>query len=317
MNAFRRACAPALLLLSALAACTPAGSGAPTSMTVMLDWVPNTNHTGIFVALENGWYADEGLQVEVVQPAEGSTGLQVVAAGKADVAISYQEEMTYARAEGLPVVSLAAVIQHNTSGFASPAGRGITHPKEFEGRRYGAWGSPMENAMLEALMRCDGGDVDKVEFVNVGWADYFVVTERDVDFAWIFYGWTGVEADLRGAPLNIVMLRDWAACVPDYYTPVIATGETQTRDKADALRRFMRATARGYEYATANPAEAAEILIKHAPESAPELIRRSQAWLSPEYQADAPRWGEQSLEVWQRYADWMYGQGLIANAIEA
>lgn len=307
----------AALVALVLVGCAQRKAGEPTSVTVMLDWVPNTNHTGIFVALEKGWYADEGLAVEVIQPGEGGTPVQVVAAGKADFAISYQEELTNARAEGIPVVSLAAIIQHNTSGFASPKDKGIIRPKEFEGKKYGAWGSPIEYAMLKVLMACDGGDVDKVEFVNVGWADYFVVTERDVDFAWIFYGWTGIEAELRHKPLNIVMLKDWDRCVPDYYTPLIVTGEQQIKEKTDLVRRFMRATAHGYKFAIENPAEAAEILIQHAPESDPELIRRSQAWLSAQYQADAPRWGEQKLEVWKRYADWMYGEGLLSKKIDA
>lgn len=302
-----------------LAGCAagPSPTPAPAPVTMMLDWVPNTNHTGVFVALEKGWYDEVGLKVEVVQPGEGGTPVQVVAAGKADFVFSYQEEMTHARAEGIPVVSLAAVIQHNTSGFASPKAKGITRPKDFEGKRYGAWGSPIEQAMLEVLMGCDGGDVKKVEFVNVGWADYFVVTQRDVDFAWIFYGWTGIEAELRNEPLNIVMLRDWEYCVPDYYTPVIATSEKEIQEKPDVVRRFMQATSRGYRFAIEQPGEAAEILIKHAPEGNPELIRRSQAWLSQEYQAEAPRWGEQKPEVWQRYADWMYQKGVLPRSIDA
>jgi len=303
---------------AALAGCAPAATPTgPTPVTMMLDWVPNTNHTGIFVALDKGWYDEEGLQVEVIQPGEGSTAVQVVAAGKADFAISYQEEITHARAEEIPVVSVAAIIQHNTSGFASPKSRFITRPKDFEGKRYGSWGSPIERAMLEVLMACDGGDVGQVEFVNVGWADYFVITQRDVDFAWVFYGWTGIEAELRGEPLSIVMLRDWEYCVPDYYTPVLATSEKEIQEKPDVVRRFMRATARGYQFAIEHPDEAADILIKHAPESDPELVRRSQAWLSNEYQADAPRWGQQEANVWQRYAAWMYEKKVLPRRIDA
>ena len=300
-----------------LLGCARSQPGDLMPVTMMLDWVPNTNHTGIYVALENEWYAEEGLQVEVVQPSEGSTPVQVVAAGRADFAISYQEEATHARAESIPVISIAAILQHNTSGFAAPVSRGITRPRDYEGKRYGAWGSPMENAMLEALMSCDGGDVDMVEFVNVGWADYFVVTERDVDFAWIFYGWTGIEAELRGKPLDMVMLSDWEHCVPDYYTPIIVTSEAEIAEKPDVVRRFLRATARGYEYAIEEPDESAEILLKHAPESDPDLVRRSQAWLSQQYRADAPRWGEQKLEVWERYADWMYDKGILPASIDA
>lgn len=284
---------------------------------VMLDWFPNTNHTGLYVALDKGWYEEEGLEVEIVEPGEGGTVAQLVATGKADFGISYQEEVSHARAEDVPIVSIAAIIQHNTSGFASPLEKDIARPKDFEGKRYGAWGSPIERAVLDVLMACDGGDVDKVEFVDVGWADYFVITKRDVDFAWIFYGWTGIEAELRDEPLNIVMLKDWAECVPDYYTPVIITGEETITTRPDTVRRFMAATSKGYEFAIENPQEAAEILLKYTPESNPELVRKSQEWLSKEYQSDAPRWGEQKLEVWERYADWMADRGVLPKYIDA
>ncbi len=288
-----------------------------TKVIMMLDWVPNTNHTGIYVAQAKGYYKAEGLEVEIVQPGEGGGPEQVVAAGGADFGISYQEGVTQARAQDVPIVSIAAIIQHNTSGFAAPKSKGITRPKDFEGKRYGAFGSPIEKAMLTQLMKCDGGDVEKVQFVDIGASDYFVATQRDVDFAWIFYGWTGIEAQLRNEPLDIVMLSDWSQCVPDYYTPVIITSEKAIAEKPDLVKRFMAATAKGYKDAIANPKEAADILLKAAPENNPDLVRRSQEWLSPRYQADAPRWGEQKAEVWQRYADWMADANLLPKRIDA
>ena len=295
----------AVLMMSAVSCQSPepAATAPATQVVAMLDWFPNTNHTGLYVALDKGWYSEEGLAVEIIEPAEGSTLVQVVAAGQADFGISYQEEVSHARAEGVPIVSVAAIIQHNTSGFASPKDRGIARPRDFEGRKYGSWGSPIERAVLDVLMACDDGDVDQVEFIDIGWADYFTVVARDVDFAWIFYGWTGVEAELRGTPLDVVMLSDWSDCVPDYYTPVIITSEQNIAEKPDLVRSFMAAISKGYEFAITNPAEAADILLKHAPESNPDLVRHSQEWLSPHYQADATRWGEQKLEIWQGYAD--------------
>jgi ABC-type nitrate/sulfonate/bicarbonate transport system substrate-binding protein len=316
---WRRVALLVVLLASAVGCqgAQPPATEPPETVLVMLDWFPNTNHTGLYVALDQGWYSEAGLDVEIVQPAEGSTLVQVVAAGQADFGISHQEEVSHARAEELPIVSVAAIIQHNTSGFASPQDRGIERPKDFEGKRYGSWGSPSERAVLDVLMACDGGDVDEVEFIDIGWADYFTVVERDVDFAWIFYGWTGVEAELRGAPLNIVMLSDWTDCVPDYYTPVIITSEENVAEQPELVRSFMDATSRGYDFAIANPAEAAEMLLKHAPESNADLVKRSQEWLSPRYQADATRWGEQELAIWQGYADWMADRGLLPSHIDA
>ena len=306
-----------MLMAAACRATPPLATPTPTKVMVMLDWFPNTNHTGLYVALDKGWYAEEGLDVEIVEPAEGSTLVQVVAAGQADFGISYQEEVSHARAQDIPIVSVAAIIQHNTSGFASPADRNIHRPKDFEGKRYGSWGSPIERAVLDVLMSCDGGDVNEVDFIDIGWADFFTVVQRDVDFAWIFYAWTGIQAELRDMPLDTVLLSDWAECVPDYYTPTIITGEQNVSDKPDLVGNFMTATSRGYDFAIQDPAEAAEILLKYAPESDPDLVRRSQEWLASRYQADAPRWGEQELEIWQGYADWMADRDVLPRHINA
>lgn len=294
----------------------PAEPKTLTEVEVMLDWVPNTNHTGLFVAQEKGWYEEAGLKVNIIQPGETAVE-QVVAAGSADFGVSYQEGVTLARVEGVPIVSVAAVIQHNTSGFASRAEAGISRPKDFEGKAYGGFGSPVEQPMLELLMSCDGGDISQVEFIDTGFADFLAVTERDIDFAWIFYGWDGINAQLKGVDLNVVMLNEWQACVPDYYTPVIITGEKLIQEQPDTVRAFVSATARGYELAIANPEEAAEILLKAAPENDPELIKASQKWLSEQYQADAAQWGLQDEAVWQRYGDWLLEQGILAQKLEA
>ena len=122
----------------------------PEKITVLLDWFPNTNHTGLYVAKENKYFSDSGLEVEIIQPSEGEN-IQVVAAGKAQFAVSSQEAVTMARAEDIPVVSIAAVIQHNTSAFASLKDSNIRTVRDFEGKRYGGWGSPVEEAVLARL----------------------------------------------------------------------------------------------------------------------------------------------------------------------
>jgi ABC-type nitrate/sulfonate/bicarbonate transport system substrate-binding protein len=319
-----------LLALLLLAACGSAQQAAPTAapaadasatnaparVTVGLDWTPNTNHTGLYVARDNGHFAANGLEVEILPAPEGGTIEQLVAAGTLDFGVSYQEVVTQARVEGLPIVSIAAVIQHNTSGFASRQEDGISSAADFAGKKYGAFGSPIEQAVIGGLMECAGADVSSVEFVDIGTTDFFVATERgDVDFAWVFEGWTGVEAELRGVPLNIVMLTD-QGCIPDYYTPVLIASEQTIAERPELLRSFLAAVSEGYSYAIAEPEAAAEILLAAAPELDPELVRRSQTYLADEYQAEAPRWGEQRLEVWRDYAQWMADRQLISSMIE-
>ncbi|MGC8873322.1 MAG: ABC transporter substrate-binding protein [Chloroflexia bacterium] len=292
----------------------PPPTATPTKVTLSLDWVPNTNHTGFYVAKDKGYYAEEGLTVDIQIPADPAAALRQVAAGHTEFGVSFQEEVTVARANDIPVVSLAAIIQHNTSAFAALKESGITRPKDFEGKRYGSYGLPLEPPVIEGLMRCDGGDFARTEFVDVGFDAFPALVNKQVDYIWIFLAWDGIQAELRGIELNTIPL--YGSCIPDYYTPVIIAGETTIAERPEIVRRFMSATARGYEYAIAHPDEAAEILLRYAPENDPELVRRSQAWLSPRYQADAPQWGWQKPEVWQAFADWLYSNGLLPKAID-
>ena len=284
-----------------------------TSITVLLDWTPNTNYSGLYAALEEGFYREEGLDVEIIQ-APGSV-VQMVAAGQAHFGVSYQEEVTYARVSHIPVVSIAAVIQNNTSGFASLKDKDIETPADFEGKSYGGWGSPVEEATIKALMDRYGADFSRVEIITTGEVDLLIVMEREADFAWIYYGWNGVEAELKGMELNFIPLRD-VDPVLDYYTPVLITSESLIAEDPELVERFMTATTRGYKLSIEQPEKAAQILLKHAPELNEELVETSQLWLADKFQADAEVWGYQELETWELYAEWLYDNGLIEEIPE-
>ncbi|MNO89503.1 putative thiamine biosynthesis protein [compost metagenome] len=280
---------------------------------VVLDWTPNTNHTGLYVAQDQGYYEEVGLNVEIVQPGDSGADM-MVASGSVPFGISYQESVTQARTQDVPLVSIAAVIQHNTSGFAAPVDRNIKSPKDFEGKSYGGWGSPVEEAVMKSIMENEQGDVKQVKMINMGDADYFTAVKRDIDFAWIFYAWTGIEAELRNEALDMLYVKDYAAEL-DYYTPVIVTNEQQIKDDPELVKAFLKATAKGYQLAIDNPEGAANILSKAVPELDKDLVLASQKWLSPRYTDDAPRWGEQKAEVWQGYSDWMLNHNLLDKAI--
>lgn len=283
-------------------------------ITVTLDWTPNTNHTGLYVAKDKGYYKEVGLDVEIVQLSSGTVE-QLVAADTVQFGISYQEAVTLARLEGVPVVSIAAVIQHNTSGFASIKDKGIETPADFEGKKYGGWGSPIEKATLKALMDKYKADVNKVEILTSGAIDFFASSENDIDFAWIFEGWTGIEAKQKGIELNYVDLGKEEAAL-DYYTPVIITNETNINDNEELVKNFMAATAKGYEEAIKNSSEAANILVSNAPELDKDLVVASQEFLSEKYQNDAAQWGLQKKEVWDNYTNWLFDNELISEKID-
>ena len=283
-------------------------------VTVLLDWTPNTNHTGVYVAQKRGYYQEQGLDVEIVQPSEGGAA-QLVAAGQAEFGFSYQEEVTIARTTGVPVKALAAVIQHNTSGFASPVAKGIKTPADFEGKKYGGWGSPAEEAMIKALMNAENADFDQVEMINIGTADFFASISKDVDFAWIFWGWTGIESEEKGIPLNFIPLRDYNDAL-DFYTPLLVASDDTVKNDPTLVSAFMKATAKGYADCISQPRETGQILLDSVPELNKDLIMASQEYLAAEYKGDAAAWGQMSEQRWQKYADWMYGQGLIEKPLE-
>jgi len=286
-------------------------------VTVILDWVPNTNHTGMYVALDKGYYDEEGLDVEIIQPTEGGSA-DLIAAGQGDFGISYQEQVTYARTakNPLPVKAIAAIIQHNTSGFGSPAEKGIENPKDFEGKRYGGWGSPMEESIIKALMEKEGADFSKVEMIDIGAMDFFTSVSTNVDFTWIYYGWDGVAAELKDFPLNFIKLQDVDPNL-DFYTPVIVASEDTLINNPELAKRFLRATMKGYQLSISSPKEAVVSLLKHAPEIDKDLAEASQEYLANEYIADAPRWGEMKIETWENYGNWMYDRNLLENKLDA
>lgn len=311
----------AALLLVVLTSCGDDGGQADgegndlTPVSFVLDWTPNTNHTGIYVAKEKGYFAEQGLDVEIMLPGEAGAN-QLIASGEADFGVSYQERITQARAEGLPLVSIAAILQHNTAGYMSPVEKDITEPADFEGRIYGGLGTPLEEATMETIMNQESANIDQVDFINIGDADFFTAVQRDVDFSTVYYGWTGIEAELREEEMNMVYLRDFADEL-DLYTPILATSEAMIETDTETVEAFVYAVTQGYEDAIEQPEEAAEILIEQESDLDPDLVYSSQEWVSPRYQDDAENWGVQEASRWEDYADWMFENGIIDEEVEA
>ncbi|MGN6694722.1 MAG: ABC transporter substrate-binding protein [Aquihabitans sp.] len=283
---------------------------------VVLDWTPNTNHAGMYLAKANGWYEDAGLDVRFIEPGEAGS-LQALAAGKADVAVSVQEELIPARAAGLPVQSIAAIIQHNTSSLVSLAKDGIERPKDLEGKTYGGYGGQLEQALLEKLVSCDGGDPKRVKSVDVGEADYRIGLERDqYDAVWIFDGWDGIRLQQEGVDTSTIPFIEHDDCIPDWYTPLLATSEEVETKRSDDLTAFMAATTKGYQAAMEDPSAAAAALLDQADDLDPKLVDASATYLSTRYADDPAAWGEQQASVWDGFSAFLLDAGLIDQPIE-
>jgi len=288
----------------------------PEKLTVVLEWSPNTNHSGVYLAQAEGWYAEAGLDVEIIEPGD-SGSLQLLGAGRADVAFTVQEELVPARAEGVPVVGLAAVIEHNTSSLLSLASDGIDRPRALEGKRYGGFGGQLEEALVEAMVTCDGGDPSEVSYTEVGEADYRLGLTRDqYDAVWIFDAWDGIRlGEIDDLDTETIPFIEHDDCIPDWYTPMIASSEKIIERRGDALRDFMEATARGYREAMADPGASADALLDAVPELDRDLVERSSEYLATRYAEDPDAWGRMTTERWEGFVEFLVEAELITEPI--
>ncbi len=284
------------------------------TMKLALDWTPNTNHTGIYVALAKGWYRDEGIDLTLLPYSASVSPDVLVSSGKADVGISATEGIVSDAAVGQPVVSIAAIIQHNTSALVSLASSGLARPRDFDGKVYGGFGAPYEAPVVGEIIKEDGG---KGVFKNVTLdIDAMQALESHrIDFAWVFEGWEVIQAQRAGYKLNVFPITNYG--VADYYTPNIITSPTEIKQKPDLLRKFMAATARGYEYARTHSQESAQMLINEAPRGTfPDtgLVMASQEFLSPRYADPGRKWGLQDAADWHSYPQFILNSGGVLDA---
>ena len=325
MKRFGALAVSAALALS-LAACGGSGADgtgtpadAPEKITFVLDWTPNTNHTGIYVALEKGYFEEAGLDVEVVQPPEDGGSL-LVSSGRAQFGVGFQDAMAPALTGDSPlqITAVAALVQHNTSGILSRRGEGMDTPRGLEGHKYATWDAPVEQATMRQVVEADGGDFSKVELIPSTVTDEVsALRTKSVDAIWVFYGWAGIACQVAGLETDYFAFRDMDP-VFDFYTPVVIANNQFLEEHPETAKAFLAALGRGYLDAVQNPEEAAEILMNAAPElrSNEQLVVESQKYLSAEYVADAERWGVIDPERWGGFFSWLNEQGLSGEPLD-
>lgn len=299
---------------------TPSDAEALEKVTLCLDWTPNTNHTGFYAAQALGYYEENGLDVEIVQPPEdGATAL--CAAGQCEFAVTAQDSLAsaFASPDPLPVTAVAALLQHNTSGIIAVPGEGMSHPAGLEGHNYATWNSPIELAMMEYVITQDGGDFSKVELIPNSITDEAgAIQARQADSIWVYYGWGCINAELREIPFDFFYFKDYSDQL-DYYTPVLIANNDVLSQNPDLAKKFLEATRRGYEYAIENPEEAAQILIDGdttgSLKNSQELVVASQKWMCDQYKAEAEQWGYIDPARWDGFYQWLSDNGLCESPI--
>ncbi len=310
----------AITLLFLFTACGSNQQEVTEEITICLDWTPNTNHTGFFVADKLGYYEEAGIKVSIVQPPEDGAEL-MTASGQAQFGISFQDSLApvFSTDSPMGITAVSAIVQHNTSGIISRKGEGMNRPQGLEGKRYSTWNGPIELAIVETVMKNDGGNFSKLELIpNVVTNEAEALRNKDTDAIWIFYAWAGVACETAGLEFDYFNFIDIDP-VFDYYTPVIIANNKFLEKKPETAKAFLAATKKGYEYAIENPEAAAQILIKGDTTGSllgsEELVTESQKWISEQYIADGEAWGAFDAERWNGFYSWLWEKGLIEKQI--
>ncbi len=247
------------LLALTLALLTAAPLHAAEKVTVALDWTPNTNHVGLYVAEKEGYYAEAGLDVEILPYSDTSAGT-LVANRIADFGVVSEIGLLTQHAAGADLVATFAVVQHETGRIVFNADRDdIKTPADLDGKIYAGFGSDWENALLTTVIRNAGG-TGEFETVTLGTSAYDALASGKVDFTMDILTWEGVQAELLGQKQRNFRFSDYG--IPDVYTTMLGASAAWLDAHPEAARAFLRATQRGYAFAAEHPKEAADILIE-------------------------------------------------------
>jgi len=283
-----------------------------TEVSVALDWYPNANHAGLFVAFEKGYFADEGLAVRMYTPVDPSAVLTTVGAGQDDFGISYQPDILLARAQGVPVVSVMALVQHPLNSVVALQSSGITRPRDLVGKKVGYPGIPTNEPLLDTMLKFDGASgLGDVELVNVGFDLVPALVSGKVDAVVGAY-WTHetIMLENEGHPVNIMRMEQWG--VPDYYELAIVTSQRNLGQNTETVEKFVRAARRGYEDAVVDPQAAIDLLVESNNEEIDEKIERPGADLLVEvWKTESGGFGTQDPSRWRAFAQWMKEHNLL------
>ncbi|UGS37982.1 ABC transporter substrate-binding protein [Capillimicrobium parvum] len=282
---------------------------------LMLDYLPNADHAGIYEAIADGSFARAGLNVEPLVPPDPSAPLKLLAAGRADIAISYEPEVLLARDKGLKVVSIGALVQRPlTSIMALPSAK-VTTPKDLRGKTVGTAGIPYQSAYLKTILAENGVPQTSVKEVNVSFNLVPAMLSKRAD-ATLGAFWNVEGVQLQREKRNPVIIPVDQAGVPTYNELVLVVREQDARARGPYLRAFVRALAQGHEALRKNPQAGVDALVERNPDLDPATtLAQVRATLPAFFPTDKTKpFGWQDVDAWGRYGRWMLDNQLLAKA---
>jgi len=314
------------LLLLLVSACgkeatdkTATSTGKLQKVSLMLDWYPNAVHSFLFAAKEKGYFKEQGLDVDIQMPADTNDPLRLVAADKVDMAISYQPEVLVARGENIPVQSITALVRHPLNQVMVAADSAIQSPKDLAGKTIGYPTIPLDEAIIQTMVKTDGGDAKNVKMVDIGWDLIPAMATKKTDA--LIGGYINHEKLLlekEGHPVRTLNPADYG--VPDYYELVLVASEKGIKEKKDVYKKFIAAITKGQKFVAEHPAEGLSILMKHEDKTSPlekDIETKSLEILLPLMDARDKNFGYQDPETWKKVAQWLKTTKMIKDQVIA
>lgn len=317
----------ALLLAAAtlLAGCASAGPQASPDgkddslreINVVLDWYPNALHAFIYDAIEKGYYAEEGLKVNVQFPANANDAMSLVAAGRAEIGLYYQQDVIMARAnQAVPVKSIGAVVQSPLNIVLSLKEKNITKPEDLVGKTIGYAGTELSEALIRAMLAHAGADDGDVTMQNVDFDLMPAMTTGNVDATiGCLVNHEVPQMEKEGFQVNYFFPNDFG--VPQYYEGIFLANDSLIEEEPETLAGFLRASARGFADMKNDPEGTLAILLANQDEANfalnADVERQSLETLLPLMETDTAEFLQQDAACWQENIDWLYDQGLITE----
>jgi putative hydroxymethylpyrimidine transport system substrate-binding protein len=290
---------------------TPAGKAQPLSL--MLDWVPNADHVGIYQGLAAGDFARAGIDLRVQVPTDPATPLELVAAGKVDAAISYEPEVLLARDRGLPLVSIAAVVQQPLTSIISVGKQKITRVSQLAGKKVGDAGLAYQHAYLQTILAHAGVPARRVHEVNVGsnLVPAMIAGQVNATLGG-YWNYEALQLAQAGKRPNVIRMNQVG--VPTYDELVVVVKRGTISGRSDLLRRFVQALARGYQAVRSDPQAGTQNLLQANAGLDAKLQRASvRATLPVFFPRGGRPWGWQDQAQWNAYGQWMMSHHLISD----
>lgn len=291
----------------------------PHKLTIMLDWYPNAVHSFLYAAVQNGYFTDENLKVEIQMPADSNDALKLVAANQVDLALSYQPQVLMARGENIPVRSIAAIVRHPLNHLMVRQDSGINRPKELAGKNVGYSSIPLYEAMIHTMIQSDGGDPQSSKLIDVGFDLIPAIATGQANG--IMGGFINHEQLIlakEGHPVTSFNPTDYG--VPDYYELVLVASEQGLQNSEAYFKKFLNAITKGQQFVQKNPNQALDILVAHEDITSPldkEIEEKSLQILLPLMDAGDQSFGYQDPISWEKVLKWLTDNDLLPAEVKA